>query len=246
MKGFAAILIFCAAAIGSRAAEKEIAPPLPPSPIEQFRTLLDLPESQRMTVLATRSPQSRQTIEAKIKEYRALPAQERDRRLNVMDIHWHLKPLMAMAKANRTTALARVPAKIKPVVEDRLERWDKLAAKVKQDVLTNETAMSFLIAPPQPPITPPMPRVKFDREEVARALQGFANLSPEQRQQCVDSFAALAGMAAEERNHFLKNAERWQEMTEKERDAWREIVNVRPPSPPGMDAPNAPMPGLGR
>lgn len=240
MKGFAIILVFWLAAIGARAAEQEI---MPPSPIEQFRTLLDLPEGQRATVLASRSPQSRQTIEAKIKEYRALPAQERDRRLNVMDIHWHLKPLMAMAKPNRATALARVPAKIKPVVEDRLERWDKLAPKVKQDVLTNETAMSFLIQPPEPVVAPPMPSVEFDRKEMARTLETYANLTPSQRQQCVESFALLASMPVGERNQFLKNAERWQEMSEEERVAWREIVNVRPPSPPGMDAP---MPGAGR
>lgn len=210
---------------------------MPPSPIEQFRSWLDLPEEQRATVLASRSPKSRQLLDAKLREYSGLPLAERERRLKVMDIHWHLKPVLETAATNRAQALAKVPARMKPVVQDRVERWEKLPPHVKEDVLTNETAMSFFIAPPEPPLLPPMPTLEFDRKEMERTLENYAKLSIQQRQQCIDSFAVLARMSPAERNHFLRNAERWQEMTEEERDTWRQIVNIRPPTPPGMDAP---------
>lgn len=227
-----ATMLFFAAALLANAAEI-----MPPSPIEQFRSWLDLPEEQRATVLASRSSRSRELLEAKLREYSQLPAAERDRRLKVMDIHWHLKPVLEAPATNRVVALAKVPAKMKSVIEDRLQRWEKLPPHVKDDVLTNETAMSFFIAPPVPPVEPPMPSIDFNRAEMERTLENYANLSLHQRQQCIDSFAALARMTAADRNQFLRNAERWQEMSEEERDTWRQIVNIRPPSPPGLEAP---------
>ena len=41
---------------------------------------------------------------------------------------------------------------------------------------------------------------------------------------------------------FIKNVERWQEMTPVERDMWREVVNTVPPMPQ-LPAPEPPMPG---
>jgi hypothetical protein len=55
-------------------------------------------------------------------------------------------------------------------------------------------------------------------------------------------------MTPEQREQFLKNAERWKAMTPAERQRWRELVRqvpMWPPEPPALDEPPLPpMPPL--
>jgi hypothetical protein len=57
-------------------------------------------------------------------------------------------------------------------------------------------------------------------------------LPPDQRAQCIRGFEKFAGLSLADRQQFLKSAERWQLMTPKERQAWRDLVNKLPPFPP--------------
>jgi hypothetical protein len=50
--------------------------------------------------------------------------------------------------------------------------------------------------------------------------------------QCVRAFAKFSGMSLVERQEFLKNAERWAQMTPAERQSWRNLVNTAPQLPP--------------
>ena len=50
-------------------------------------------------------------------------------------------------------------------------------------------------------------------------------------------------MSHEERAVFFKNAERWQAMSQEDRQAWRNVVRRAPdmpPLPPGMIVPGTP------
>jgi hypothetical protein len=82
-----------------------------------------------------------------------------------------------------------------------------------------------------------------EREQMKKTLQAFDNLSAEQRAVCIRSFAKFASMNAVEKQEFLKNAERWSQMSPEERQAWRDlVVNVPlwPPLPPGLMPPPLP------
>ena len=82
-----------------------------------------------------------------------------------------------------------------------------------------------------------------EREQMEKTLQAFDNLSAEQRAECVRAFAKFASMNAVEKQEFLKNAERWSQMSPEERQAWRDlVVNVPqwPPLPPGLMPPMPP------
>ncbi|HUB86332.1 MAG TPA: DUF3106 domain-containing protein [Verrucomicrobiae bacterium] len=86
-----------------------------------------------------------------------------------------------------------------------------------------------------------------ERAQMEKTLKAFGNLTADQRDECIRAFAKFSGMSAAEKEEFLKNAERWSQMTPKERQTWRDLVNEVPewpPLPPGFTAtlPTTPTP----
>ena len=68
-----------------------------------------------------------------------------------------------------------------------------------------------------------------ERHQMEKTLQSFDELPcPPQRIECVHAFTKFAGMTFQERTEFLKNAERWSEMSPAERQVWRDLVSQRP------------------
>src|SRR5687767_6917141 len=67
-------------------------PPLPPSPVDFFRRLLPMTPEQRESALEKYSPKTREFVTAKVKEYEALPPEERENRLRTLELRWHLLP----------------------------------------------------------------------------------------------------------------------------------------------------------
>ena len=78
-----------------------------------------------------------------------------------------------------------------------------------------------------------------------KTLQTFDNLPAAQRAECIRAFTKFASMSAVGKQEFLKNAERWSQMSPGERQTWRDLVaNVPqwPPLPPRADAAAAARP----
>jgi hypothetical protein len=65
-----------------------------------------------------------------------------------------------------------------------------------------------------------------------KTLQSFEQMPPQQQAQCVNNYAKFAGMSTAERAEFLKNAERWSQMSPGERQTWRDLVQNVPEWPP--------------
>jgi hypothetical protein len=84
-----------------------------------------------------------------------------------------------------------------------------------------------------------------ERKQMQKTLQAFDKMPPNQRDECIHAFAKFAGMSVSEKQEFLKNAERWSQMSPADRQAWRDLVmNVPewPPLPQGFVAPSPPPP----
>ena len=74
-----------------------------------------------------------------------------------------------------------------------------------------------------------------ERAAMAQTLAAFEKLPAKQRLQCTRNYAKFTGMSGPERAEFLKNAERWSQMSPKERQSWRDLVAhvpMMPPMPP--------------
>jgi Protein of unknown function (DUF3106) len=254
-----------------------LVPPLPPalpSPVNFFRQLLQMSVAERANALTNRSPVARARILAKLQEYTALDPDERELRLRATELRWYLTPLLQTPPAGRDAALARVPEDLQPLVKSRLQQWDILPPPLQKEFLDNDRALHYfagvdstnriIIDPRQATLAGQVDSffelTKSEKEKalqtlsvperaaMEKTLQAFDKLPPRQRMLCTRNYAKFAGMSAAERAEFLKNAEKWSQMSPKERQAWRDLVShvpLWPPLPPSPVPPNLmpPMPG---
>ena len=83
-----------------------------------------------------------------------------------------------------------------------------------------------------------------EREQMEKTLAAFGQLSPVQRLKCIRAFTEFAGLSAQEKQDFLKNAQRWAQMSPQERQTWRDLVTHVPewaPMPPALLPPVPPQ-----
>ena len=200
--------------------------PMPPPakcPVEFFRDLLAKPAAIRLEFLTNRSPASQKLILAKLSEYEALGADERELRLRATELHWYLLPLMSTPATERPAQLARIPEELRPLVADRLERWDTLPPDAQKQLL--QSAANYLsILPAGPAVRraevqdrlPPERRAKLEaelrdwqnrsktqRQELASRFEDFFELTPQEREK------ALATLSEPERRQIKNTFERF-------------------------------------
>ena len=95
------------------------------SPFAVFKKIVLLSESEREAAvgkLKISSERHRKLVQAKVREYAAMPEAERDRKLDALDFRWHLMPIMKTAKTDRAKQLASVPERLRTDIERRLTR----------------------------------------------------------------------------------------------------------------------------
>ena len=83
-----------------------------------------------------------------------------------------------------------------------------------------------------------------ERAQMEKTLQAFDKLPPDQRDECIHAFAKFAGMSASEKQEFLRNAQRWSQMSPADRQAWRDLVVNVPEWPPLPSSTIAPPPSI--
>jgi hypothetical protein len=216
--------------------------------------------AEQQKLVAARPPDVRERILHKLEEYRSLTPEERDLRLQATELRYYLVPLLSVPATNRAAQLALIPQPTRDLVEARLRHWTLLPPPLREVLLTNQQAVSFLTQAgstnASPPTADAVRRRMFDtveryleltekekqktlsnfpeaeREQMEITLAAFEQLTPSQRERCVRSFTKFATMSPEERQDFLKNTERWSQMSPTERQAWRELVSRAPILPP--------------
>jgi hypothetical protein len=236
--------------------------PIRHSPVDFFRQLLAMSPPERNAALSNRPPKMRVLILAKVREYQALAADERELRLRATELRWYLTPLLHVDTTNRAEQLAMIPEEQRQLVESRLRQWDILPPALKKEFLTNNTALHYFArvetantnaSPEQQKIaaqfnqffelTPAEKKSTLntlsaaERAQMEKTLQSFEELPPEQRRTCVRNYAKFTGMNPVERAEFLKNAENWSKMSPQERQSWRDLVKnapIWPPLPPSV------------
>ena len=259
----------------------------PRSPVALFRQLLAMTPEEREIFLTNRPPQIREGILAKVNEYEALDANERELRLKATELRWYLLPLLQASPGNRAVRLAQIPADMRDLVQSRLDQWSILPPSLQQEFLENDQALRYFahldmsnavilqkIAPPGSDLarwtamteaqrkqitssvdqffalTPDEKEAALstlsdiERRQMEKTLQAFDKLPPDQRDECSHAFAKFAGMSASEKQEFLRNAERWSQMSPADRQAWRDLVVNVPEWPPLPSSTIAPPPAI--
>jgi len=87
------------------------------------------------------------------------------------------------------------------------------------------------------------------RVEMQKTITALNALPDDQRQRCLEALQRFTLMSTSEREQFLVNAERWQKMSQEQRQSWRQLVHqwpLEPPLPPGFIPRNATAGGPSR
>jgi hypothetical protein len=222
---------------GTNAVPKPI-PPLPGSKTsaEYFRELLELSPRERAQALADRSEHQRKYLEDRLREYEALPKEQRDARLKQLELTWHLDGLMKLARTNRAT----VPAYLRPIVDESLRQWDCLPPKVQQEALDYETTANYFlrVRPTVSPIpgatstlaTPPVPGAEEKPGKLAAHLNQFLELSNREQRKTLDTLPVqereameqtlrtFASLPGEQRKICISSFEKFSRMDKEQRD----------------------------
>ena len=130
-------------------------PPVPviKSPVDTFRELLAMSPTERKQSLTNRPAEVQKQILAKVREYEALRANERELRLQATELRYYLLPVLTSPATNRAAQLVGIPEQAKKLVITRLRQWDQLSPEVQKELLDNEAAVRYfteagLLKPP--------------------------------------------------------------------------------------------------
>jgi len=117
---------------------------LGPSPVQVFREVLVMTPDERESFFIIRPPGLREPIEAKINEYLALSAEDRELRLQATELRHYLTLLMAASVTNQPALLAQISEPMRTLVKARLDLWQLFPEPMRSELLENEQAMRCL------------------------------------------------------------------------------------------------------
>ncbi len=179
-----------------------IMPPAPRTPVELFRQILEMNPAARQQALAGRSEQARAFLDAKLREFDALPPSGREERLQTLQLRWLLLPLMKKPAADRTSSLAALSPTDRALVEERLQEWDLLPEDLQRKVLENQNVIRIFLRP---------------GADFARPDPGSTHLLPAQRAQMEQDQQRWLALAEEDRERILAQFDRFLELNAREK-----------------------------
>ena len=146
-------------------------PPIPPSPIEDFRRWLKLSAPEREKELAAYPEEKRKVLQAKLGTYERMPQEKRDAQLRMLELRWYLTPLMNAPAAERGNFLEIIPARLHDPIKARLKHWDGIEEATRREILADKNKRELItryFVVPRRTSTPPPP---FPTGSVSHASQ---------------------------------------------------------------------------
>lgn len=198
-----------------------------------LQMLMKLPQAKR-TIHLERIPQpARQVLEERLGLWDILPPPLQDEVTEYgSTLHYFLR-LENTTPSQQQTILESYPREQRERLEAEMTRWKALPAAERQAIYERFQTFFTLAADQKQKTLEALSAA--ERKQMEDSLQQFEQLPPEQRRATIESFKKFANFTPVERQDFLRNVERWQAMSPKERDTWRKLVTNLPPFPPGME-----------
>jgi hypothetical protein len=190
-------------------AETSPAPmPKPVSPVAYFRELLAMTGSERWVELAKRPETQRAALLAKIEQYAAMPASDRELRLRATELRFYLLPLMRLTPEEREARLDAIPAEIRGLIEQRLVQWALIPPEFQRQLLENQAALQlFSRMHPESPANADDLVGRLPLETVSGMQEDFARwqaLPPAQQVQLLQGFNNFFQLTAAEQARTLR------------------------------------------
>jgi hypothetical protein len=188
------------------------------APIERIKTLAALPSADR------------ELIERRLKTWDTVPLDLQKLFLKNENVIGYLLRYETMTPDQRNNLLQQFSPDQRQKWDQQLTEWRNLPSDQRHQMCESFNQFFELNDKEREKTLSTLSDV--ERQQMEKALDNFNDLPAPVRRKCIDSFRTLANMTPEQRDQFLKNAERWQSMTPGERQAWREIVQKTPQQPP--------------
>jgi hypothetical protein len=160
-------------------------PPVPQSPVALFRMLLATNEEGRTQWIAKWKPGQRQYLESKVAEFTKLGADEREMRLQTLELRWYLPQLMTMTPAERKARLTSIPQPQRSMLEAKLATWDIQLPDIQKDLLDNVPVVSRVLFPSPGSSENAWRGLPPERQEELRRQFENLNALPEERRERV-------------------------------------------------------------
>lgn len=192
--------------------------------------LMRLPATNRTTELALVPAGLRKLIEDRLQVWDILPPELQRTQLENEDVAQWFTRLQGVTPEQRERMLNALTPERRKLLEAGLARWTAMSTDERRGTCQQFDRYFELTPREQGRVLSQLSET--EREQMELTLQSFAKLPREQRAVCLRSFEKFASMSAVERQHFLKNAERWEKMSPAEREQWRRLVKSVPEFPP--------------
>jgi hypothetical protein len=203
--------------------------------------LMETPTTNRASQLVRIPLKYRALAESRLKEWDLLPPPLQKDVLDKETTRQYFVRLEASKPSERERILNAIPTDDRQKIEKGVAHWRSMSRDERLQTYAQFDRF-FELTPEEKGKTLGI-LSEEERQQMVQTLKTFQQLPREQRQVCIESFRKFASLTPSEREEFLKNAERWREMSQAERQTWRDLVTVLPPLPPGLDG-QPPLPPL--
>ncbi|HXG49272.1 MAG TPA: DUF3106 domain-containing protein [Methylomirabilota bacterium] len=218
---------------------------LPPSPLGLVRQILAMTPDQRQKYLSEKNPRHRKFLEAKLAEFDQLSPEEREARLQSLQLRHYLSLLIRLPATNRQAVLASVPEADRALIQERLKLWDQIRPEQQKLFLEHEAAVRRQVtedsATPQDPVLrayTPMDVAQMQRQwnawnelppekrsEIQAQFHQFFSMPPAKKERTLealddrkrDALIVLDRLPKEERDQCLQGFQKFAELTPEER-----------------------------
>jgi hypothetical protein len=187
-------------------------PPMPPSPIQEFRNWLQMSEADRELALQGYPAEKQTVLRRKIQAYAAMPADQRERRLKMLELRWYMRPLMGVLPEERGNYQELMPPRLRELVASRLAQWDRLDAATRTEILANDEAREMAtryFIHLRRSTSQAMPELQSidaaKRAELQEKLRHWQQTTPAQRGRMAEQLSAFFELAAPEQQRTLED-----------------------------------------
>jgi hypothetical protein len=200
--------------------------------------LMKIPPAQREARLEEIPPDMRKLVKERLDIWSILPPPLSDQLLE----HEQVARLLSQTEGATAAQQRRILESLTPAERRRLDagiqRWQEIGEQQRQQIC--QQFNEFFDLTKQEKERALNTLSEAERRQMERTLREFESLPREQRETCVSAFQKFTTMSLPERELFLRNAERWKQMTPEERQSWRNLVAqvpIWPPMPPQQPPP---------
>lgn len=195
--------------------------------------LLRLPSTNRIERLRLIPPAYLGIVRERLAAWDKLAPEQQQKLLQSESVFAGLPLMEGAGAAEQAAARTQLPPERRHQLEADLARWQALPADERTRV--TEQFQSFLQLGEREQQKTLARLDVARREKVARLVRALEELPADKRAKSLEAFRRFSALSPAERERFLRNAARWQAMSEAEQQAWRQLrAQLQPPPLPGV------------